>query len=155
MVYEQDYILRQIEILMQGIRRVFFGKREKGAAAFAVSGALPGALWYTRVLERLEAGDINGAENLLFALMDPAEPRSCWPALDFYNRLRRIPEALPAGERLLPGRGRAGAPGRRRPLRPGPWRPNLNRRLADAAAMRYNEGNPKKTNRGYRTCRFP
>lgn len=96
MVYEQDYILRQIEILMQGIRRVFFGKREKGAAAFAVSGALPGALWYTRVLERLEAGDINGAENLLFALMDPAEPQGLLAALDFYNRLRRIPE-----ERLL------------------------------------------------------
>lgn len=92
MVYEQDYILRQIEILMQGIRRVFFGKREKGAAAFAVSGAL----WYTRVLERLEAGDINGAENLLFALMDPAEPQGLLAALDFYNRLRRIPE-----ERLL------------------------------------------------------
>ena len=96
MVYEQDYILRQIEILMQGIRRVFFGKREKGAAAFAVSGALPGPLWYTRVLERLEAGDINGAENLLFALMDPAEPQGLLAALDFYNRLRRIPE-----ERLL------------------------------------------------------
>lgn len=96
MVYEQDYILRQIEILMQGIRRVFFGKREKGAAAFAVSGALPGALWYTRVLERLEAGDVNGAENLLFALMDPAEPQGLLAALDFYNRLRRIPE-----ERLL------------------------------------------------------
>ena len=96
MVYEQDYILRQIEILMQDIRRVFFGKREKGAAAFAVSGALPGALWYTRVLERLEAGDINGAENLLFALMDPAEPQGLLAALDFYNRLRRIPE-----ERLL------------------------------------------------------
>lgn len=96
MVYEQDYILRQIEILMQGIRRVFFGKREKGAAAFAVSGALPGALWYTRVLELLEAGDINGAENLLFALMDPAEPQGLLAALDFYNRLRRIPE-----ERLL------------------------------------------------------
>ena len=96
MVYEQDYILRQIEILMQGIRRVFFGKREKGAAAFAVSGALPGALWYTRVLESLEAGDINGAENLLFALMDPAEPQGLLAALDFYNRLRRIPE-----ERLL------------------------------------------------------
>ena len=96
MVYEQDYILRQIEILMQGICRVFFGKREKGAAAFAVSGALPGALWYTRVLERLEAGDINGAENLLFALMDPAEPQGLLAALDFYNRLRRIPE-----ERLL------------------------------------------------------
>ena len=96
MVYEQDYILRQIEILMQGIRRVFFGKREKGAAAFAVSGALPGALWYTRVLERLEAGDINGAENLLFALMDPAEPQGLLAALDFYNRLRRIRE-----ERLL------------------------------------------------------
>lgn len=96
MVYEQDYILRQIEILMQGIRRVFFGKREKGAAAFAVSGALPGALWYTRVLERLEAGDVNGAENLLFALMDPAEPQGLLAALDSYNRLRRIPE-----ERLL------------------------------------------------------
>lgn len=96
MVYEQDYILRQIEILMQGIRRVFFGKREKGVAAFAVSGALPGALWYTRVLERLEAGDVNGAENLLFALMDPAEPQGLLAALDFYNRLRRIPE-----ERLL------------------------------------------------------
>ena len=96
MVYEQDYILRQIEILMQGIRRLFFGKREKGAAAFAVSGALPGALWYTRVLERLEAGDVNGAENLLFALMDPAEPQGLLAALDFYNRLRRIPE-----ERLL------------------------------------------------------
>ena len=96
MVYEQDYILRQIEILMQGIRRVFFGKREKGAAAFAVSGALPGVLWYTRVLERLEAGDVNGAENLLFALMDPAEPQGLLAALDFYNRLRRIPE-----ERLL------------------------------------------------------
>ncbi len=96
MVYEQDYILRQIEILMQGIRRVFFGKREKGAAAFAVSGALPGALWYTRVLERLEAGDVNGAENLLFALMDHAEPQGLLAALDFYNRLRRIPE-----ERLL------------------------------------------------------
>ena len=96
MVYEQDYILRQIEILMQGIRRVFFGKREKGAAAFAVSGALPGALWYTRVLERLEAGDVNGAENLLFALMDPAVPQGLLAALDFYNRLRRIPE-----ERLL------------------------------------------------------
>lgn len=96
MVYEQDYILRQIEILMQGIRRVFFGKREKGVAAFAVSGALPGALWYTRVLERLEAGDINGAENLLFALMDPAEPQGLLAALDFYNQLRRIPE-----ERLL------------------------------------------------------
>src|SRR5699024_5715904 len=96
MVYEQDYILRQIEILMQGIRRVFFGKREKGAAAFAVSGALPGALWYTRVLERLEAGDVNGAENLVCALMAPAEPQGLLAALAFYTRLRRIPE-----ERLL------------------------------------------------------
>lgn len=45
------------------------------------------------MLERLEAGDINGAENLLFALMDPAEPQGLLAALDFYNRLRRIPEA--------------------------------------------------------------
>lgn len=134
MVYEQDYILRQIEILMQGIRRVFFGKREKGAAAFAVSGALPGALWYTRVLERLEAGDINGAENLLFALMDPAEPQGLLAALDFYNRLRRIPEErlLESGfslaeveQGLLDAAALYGF---------GPWRPNLNRRLADAAA---------------------
>ena len=90
------FLLRKLLRDRGGAERVFFGKREKGAAAFAVSGALPGALWYTRVLERLEAGDINGAENLLFALMDPAEPQGLLAALDFYNRLRRIPE-----ERLL------------------------------------------------------
>ena len=92
MYYEQDYILRQIEILVQGIRRVFFGKQESSSPAALQGNELPSTMWYARVLERLEAGDINGAENLLFAELDPEDPKGLFAALDFYERLRRLPE---------------------------------------------------------------
>ena len=92
--YEQDYILRQIEVLLQSLRRIFLGEARENLPEEAGRGEIPGALWYKGVLERLDAGDIGGAEDLLFAQLEPGDAQGLLAALDFYGRLRRLPEEV-------------------------------------------------------------
>jgi hypothetical protein len=106
---EQDYLLRQIHMLMEGIARIFF-HREAERYAFpddAASDTLADQ-WYRAVLKRLDAGDIGGAENLLFEELQPGDASRLAAALDFYGRLEEMDgAALDAGgfsrEEILQG----------------------------------------------------
>lgn len=92
-MYQQDYVLRQIELFSQGIARIFF-HREQVSYSWPVSRTLYTRrdLWYRRVLLLLEEGKINAAENLLFEEMDSRDPRCLEAALDFYARLAALDE---------------------------------------------------------------
>ncbi len=91
MTMEQDYLLRQIQMLIQGIARIFF-RREARSYAFpeARQDYTLADQWYDACLERLRAGDINGAENRLFAGLIPGDSRRLQAALDFYDRLSAL-----------------------------------------------------------------
>lgn len=93
-MFEQDYIMRQIHMLVQAIARIFFGRQE-------VSAALPGnSLHYTKddqwhhsILELVDQGRINDGENLLFDGLEPGNRKHLLIALDFYQQLNAMDDA--------------------------------------------------------------
>ena len=89
MRYQQDYILRQIEMLVQFVARLAFG-REPEAYCIADAQALTDAdrLW-RQLVERIAQGDYNGGEDLLFEQFVP-EPAYLAVAMDFYQRLSAL-----------------------------------------------------------------
>lgn len=90
-MFEQDYIMRQIEMLTQALARAVF---KKGGVQYAFPEErarwTDADVWYRGVLELLTAGDVCGAENALFDGMEPSDPRTLLAVLDFYNRLNRM-----------------------------------------------------------------
>lgn len=89
MRYQQDYILRQIEMLARFMARVAFG-REPEPYRIADERALTDAdrLWL-RLIDCIAQGDYNGGENLLFERFVP-EPAFLAVAMDYYQRLSEL-----------------------------------------------------------------
>ncbi len=99
-MYQQDTILRQIEMLTQALARIFF-RKEKVVYEFPEqeTGYSDDDVWYARILRLLASSEINAAEDALFDGFDASSVR-LRAALDFYSRLtKRLPMRTSAGRR--------------------------------------------------------
>lgn len=76
-MYQQDTILRQIEMLTQALARIFF-RKEKVVYEFPEqeTGYSDDDVWYARILSLLASSEINAAEDALFAALTP-HPSGC------------------------------------------------------------------------------
>lgn len=89
-MYSQDWVMRQIEILVQFIARTIFGKTTieyvvKDENAYTESDLLHG-----RLKELLAEGRICEAEDLLFNSIDSENVSYLEVAVDFYQSLNRL-----------------------------------------------------------------
>lgn len=86
-MFQQDYILRQIEMLTRELARIFF-RKEKVDYVFPEreAGYSDDDIWYAQILRLLAAEKINAAEDALFDGFDASAVR-LRAALDFYSRL--------------------------------------------------------------------
>ena len=83
MVYQQDWMMRQIEMLLEALLRFLLHGKQ------AVSDA---ALRQT-LSEKLDAGDICGAEDLLFDHLHPENEAGLAEAVRFYQTLNTRSDA--------------------------------------------------------------
>ena len=90
MLFQEDWIMRQILGLVRIIAKLVFGKELP--AFFEEAGALSqtGDALHKRLLALIAEGKINEAENLLFSDVDMQDERSLAIALDFYSRLNTL-----------------------------------------------------------------
>lgn len=94
-MFEQDYIMRQIQMLVRAIARIFFGRED-------VTAALPSNRldytkddqWHHHILELVSQERINDAENLLFDGLVPGNRKHLLIALDFYQQLNAMDDAM-------------------------------------------------------------
>ena len=85
--------MRQVEALARSIAYLVFQKED---TAYTPTGAAEDAEideLYRTLLEKVNAGDIGGAEDLLFAESDPDDRRYLELAVDFYARLNDLTDA--------------------------------------------------------------
>ncbi|MFV0528496.1 MAG: DUF6483 family protein [Lachnospiraceae bacterium] len=83
---EQDYYMRIVKDLGRMISRLLFNKFEP-EYIFQEDETMQEEMNYKEVLQMLEAGDINGAENLLYQYMEDGDDVYLEMALDFYDRV--------------------------------------------------------------------
>ena len=88
----EDWMMRQVDALARSIAYLVFQKESTGyvPAGTAEDAALDEL--HRRLLEKVNAGDIGGAEDLL-AESDPDDRRYLELAVDFYARLNDLTDA--------------------------------------------------------------
>lgn len=94
-MFENDYILKQIELMTNFLAKLIFGKESpEYKLSYNLDGTASDAdLLYLRLLEMINDGDINEAENILFDNIE-RETRAEYLeiAIDFYDRLAKLDE---------------------------------------------------------------
>ncbi|MFS8541778.1 MAG: DUF6483 family protein [Tissierellales bacterium] len=87
---QQDFVMKQIKSLINFLARVLLKKEsvdyvlnneEKYAKVDSI---------HNKLMELIELGKINEAENLLFDELDTSDLKYLELALDFYNRLNKL-----------------------------------------------------------------
>ncbi len=86
----EDWMLRQVEALARSIAYLVFQKdtTEYVPTGAEADGPVDGL--HRRLLERVNAGDICGAEDLLYTEADLDDRRYLELAVDFYSRLNDL-----------------------------------------------------------------
>lgn len=91
-MFQQDWILRQIEALIQFVARLIFKREEIGYEIVNPQSLTETDLLHRRLLEMIAKNEFGKAEDLLFAEYRPDDREYLLLALDFYHRLNEIPE---------------------------------------------------------------
>ena len=89
----EDWMMRQVDALARSIAYLVF---QKDSTDYVPGGTAEDAALdelHRRLLEKVNAGDICGAEDLLFAESDPDDRRYLELAVDFYARLNDLTDA--------------------------------------------------------------
>lgn len=96
-----DYLMREIENMVQVIAKTFFQKMPDDIALFDSEGEpLESGLLYVSVMALLQHGEINRAENLIYdkVTQEPSEENLA-VAIRFYSRLNELSDdALTQGD---------------------------------------------------------
>ena len=94
-MFENDYILKTIELMTNFLAKRIFGKESpEYKLSYNLDGTASDAdLLYLRLLEMINDGDIDEAENILFDNIE-RETRAEYLeiAIDFYDRLAKLDE---------------------------------------------------------------
>lgn len=89
-MFEQDYIMRMIHDLVRMLAKLLLGK-DTVMYEFPDEGEFTeGDFLYKRILQLLEDGRINEAENMLFDEMHTDDLSYFEMAMDFYTRLNQL-----------------------------------------------------------------
>jgi len=90
MIYQQDWIIKQIENMVQMIAKIIF-KKDVVTYTVTYNEVNTGKdLLYTELLELLSSLKINQAENLLFNNIKPSDWDYLKIAMDFYTKLNKL-----------------------------------------------------------------
>jgi hypothetical protein len=90
MMYQQDWIMRQIQGMVQMIARIIFGKDTITYQLTYETNTQKTDLLYKELLGLLNSFKINEAENLLFDSIEINDLNYLKIAVDFYNRLNKL-----------------------------------------------------------------
>lgn len=92
--FENDYIMRMIRDMVRFIATMAFGRTELmvdfDANSTGIGSVPPSTLMYADMLDMLEKGDINGAENLLYERLDTSDTGYLEAGLAFYHKLTEL-----------------------------------------------------------------
>jgi len=89
-MYQQDWMMRQIESMVQAIARLIFKKDTITYELMDETDYTKTDLYYKELLELLNSSKINEAENLLFERIESSDMNYLMIALDFYDRLNKL-----------------------------------------------------------------
>ena len=95
-MFENDYILRQIEMMTGFLAKLIFGKEspEYELLFDGEENPLGEGELALKLRRMIELGEINEAENLLFdSIESEQKPEYLEIAIDFYDRLSKLDEA--------------------------------------------------------------
>lgn len=87
MFYQQDWVMKQIQMLVRFIAKTVFGKDTDEITEIIEKSASGADLLQKELLYFLSQGEICRAENHLFSSIDPKNRYHLAVAVDFYNRL--------------------------------------------------------------------
>ena len=90
---EQDWMMKQVETLARSIAYLVFQKEDTRYVPTGQAEDAPVEELYRSLLEKVNAGDIGGAEDLLFQESDLNDRRYLELAVDFYARLNDLTDA--------------------------------------------------------------
>jgi|SRR5699024_5465783 len=88
-MYQEDWLLRQIENMIRTVVRIIF-KKDDINYRINEENYTKTDLLYKQILELLKELKINEAENLLFESIDSDDQNYLKIALDFYQRLNKL-----------------------------------------------------------------
>lgn len=86
MFMQQDWLMRQIEVMTIAIARMLFGNGGKEYDLKEEFGQTRSAGLHRRLTELLKQGRLNEAENLLFFELDETDRTMLAAAIDFYRQ---------------------------------------------------------------------
>ncbi len=86
-MFQDDFIMRQIEVFARTLAHLLFGKETTVYEVPAGQEDTGAGGLHTRLLALLAAGRVNEAENLLFDALESGESGLLEVAIDFYARL--------------------------------------------------------------------
>lgn len=92
-MFENDYILKQIEMSTKFLAKLIFGKEspEYKLQYDEIANAKPIDLLYLTLRRMIDEGEINEAENLLYENIErEARAEYLEIAIDFYDRLSKL-----------------------------------------------------------------
>lgn len=95
MGYQDDYVMRTISDLVRAISRLVLGKNDIDYELPEDKGKYTAVdQVYCRLKDMADAGDINGAENLLYDHLDPSDLGCLEMALTFYMHLNQYSDDI-------------------------------------------------------------
>ena len=90
MAFQQDWVMRQIEMLVQFVARTIFHQDSISYDIIDESNLSQPDLIYNKLRELIAEREICEAENLLFENLDKDDNKSLALALDFYQNINRM-----------------------------------------------------------------
>lgn len=90
MFYEQDWLCKQIEMLVRFVAKVVFGKDTSEGTRLIQESTEGTNLLYRDIKELLLKGEICQAENLLFENLDVNNKNNLAVAVEFYSKLNEL-----------------------------------------------------------------
>ncbi|MFR8530188.1 MAG: DUF6483 family protein [Anaeromassilibacillus sp.] len=92
-MFQQDWILRQIEMIGVILARLLFGKDKPDYEIVEKEKLSDSDQLYIELIRMLDEGKVNEAENRLYEELDPARLPMLELALAFYSRLNQFDDA--------------------------------------------------------------
>ena len=89
-MYYEDWIMRQIRMMVAAIVKTVFGKDAVSYAVTDPANKTQTDELYLHLTTLLESGHINEAEDLLFDALDPGDQTLLLLAVDFYQKLNAL-----------------------------------------------------------------
>lgn len=89
-MFENDYVMRMIHDMVRMIAKLFLNKDTVTYEFPEEANFTNTDYLYQSILERLENGDINDAENMLYEKFEEGNERYMEMCLDFYARLNQL-----------------------------------------------------------------